>query len=119
MRIYSFSCVLIWFVVPYIWFYLALYLMCGRYQVMAFIKVQKLVVNDDGSIRSGSASIMTTEYDSSYKEIPVTLLVKSSERLFLSVLTGKKVYSFPRLVVSSPMIRQLIPLRVLNGMIQG
>ncbi|MBN2861433.1 MAG: transposase [Sphaerochaetaceae bacterium] len=34
---------------------------------MAFIKVQKLVVNDDGSIRSGSASIMTTEYDSSYK----------------------------------------------------
>jgi len=34
---------------------------------MAFIKVQKLVVNDDGSVRSGSASIMTTEYDSSYK----------------------------------------------------
>lgn len=34
---------------------------------MAFIKVQKLVRNDDGSVRSGSASIMNTEYDSSYK----------------------------------------------------
>ncbi|MEA4866728.1 MAG: transposase [Sphaerochaeta sp.] len=34
---------------------------------MAFIKVQKLVRNEDGSVRSGSAAIMTTEYDSSYK----------------------------------------------------
>lgn len=34
---------------------------------MAFIKVQKLVRNSDGSVKSGSASIMTTEYDRSYK----------------------------------------------------
>jgi hypothetical protein len=34
---------------------------------MAFIKVQKLVRDSDGSIRSGSASIMTTEYDRSIK----------------------------------------------------
>ncbi|MDY0289081.1 MAG: hypothetical protein RBR15_09690 [Sphaerochaeta sp.] len=34
---------------------------------MAFIKVQKLVRNEDGSVRSGSASILTTEYDSSCK----------------------------------------------------
>jgi len=34
---------------------------------MAFIKVQKLVRNGDGSVRSGSASILTTEYDRSCK----------------------------------------------------
>lgn len=34
---------------------------------MAFIKVQKLVRNEDGSVRSGSASILTTEYDPSRK----------------------------------------------------
>ena len=34
---------------------------------MAFIKVQKLVRNEDGSVRSGSASILTTEYDNSCK----------------------------------------------------
>ncbi|MDD2296960.1 MAG: transposase [Sphaerochaetaceae bacterium] len=34
---------------------------------MAFIKVQKLVRNEEGNIISGSASIMTTEYDRSYK----------------------------------------------------
>ncbi len=34
---------------------------------MAFIKVQKLVLDPDGSVRSGSASIMDTEYDPSYK----------------------------------------------------
>jgi len=34
---------------------------------MAFIKVQKLVRNADGSVKSGSASIMTTEYDRTIK----------------------------------------------------
>lgn len=34
---------------------------------MAFIKVQKLVLNEDGTVRSGSASIMSTEYDRDYK----------------------------------------------------
>ena len=34
---------------------------------MAFIKVQKLVRNEDGSVRSGSASILVTEYDRSAK----------------------------------------------------
>ncbi len=34
---------------------------------MAFIKVQKLVRNVDGSVKSGSASILTTEYDKTIK----------------------------------------------------
>jgi hypothetical protein len=34
---------------------------------MAFIKVQKLVRNEDESIISGSASIMRKEYDKAYK----------------------------------------------------
>ncbi len=34
---------------------------------MASIKVQKLVLNDDGSVRSGSASILISSYDTSIK----------------------------------------------------
>lgn len=34
---------------------------------MASIKVQKLVLNDDGSVRSGSASILISTYDTSIK----------------------------------------------------
>ncbi len=34
---------------------------------MAFIKVQKLVRNEDGSVKLGSASTLTTECDRSYK----------------------------------------------------
>ncbi len=50
---------------------------------MASIKVQKLVLNDDGSVRSGSASILISSYDTSIKG---NCRKKARERL------GKIVY---------------------------
>ena len=34
---------------------------------MAFIKVQKLVLSEDGNVISGSAAVVDTAYDSSVK----------------------------------------------------
>ncbi len=70
---------------------------------MAFIKVQKLVRNDDGSVRSGSASILTTEYDPSCKGLSrhrtreklgkvVTLDDGGKSGVFLSPTRGLVLY---------------------------
>ncbi|MFA7019606.1 MAG: hypothetical protein WC239_11550, partial [Sphaerochaetaceae bacterium] len=56
---FSFDCILKDFAVLYIWFYLEPYSVTGEAKPMAFIKVQKLVRNEEGNIISGSASIMT------------------------------------------------------------
>ncbi len=70
---------------------------------MAFIKVQKLVRNEDGSVRSGSASILVTEYDRSAKHLSrhrireklgkvVTLDETGKRGVFLSPTRGLVAY---------------------------
>lgn len=57
---------------------------------MAFIKVQKLVRNEDGSIRSGSASILVTEYDRSAKHLSRHRIREKLGKVLSLDSTGKK-----------------------------
>jgi len=57
---------------------------------MAFIKVQKLVRNEDGSIRSGSASILVTEYDRSAKHLSRHRIREKLGKVLSLDPTGKK-----------------------------
>ena len=70
---------------------------------MAFIKVQKLVLDEDGKVKSGSAAIVETEYDSTYSGKSrhrvrerlgkiVTLSVDRKSGLFLSPTRGLVYY---------------------------
>ena len=75
---------------------------------MAFIKVQKLVRNSDGSIRSGSAAILTTEYDRSCKGLSrhstreklgkvISLDATGKSGVFLSPIRGLDIFAEPEI----------------------
>ncbi len=57
---------------------------------MAFIKVQKLVRNEDGSVRSGSASILVTEYDRSAKHLSRHRIREKLGKVISLDATGKR-----------------------------
>ncbi len=87
---HKFDCILKPFGAPYIWIYFDSVLVVWEAKFMAFIKVQKLVRNEDGSVSSGSASIMTTEYDRSYKGLSRHKIREKLGKVISLDETGKK-----------------------------